>query len=126
MQALQALERLTAEPAAEHHAPESADSSARSSTHHPPSASGTRDDDYATSYKKEGPPSPTASSDAVPGKCRVSFDMVRLLAGPDGIDAMGRPAGVSPGHDMEAVVLSGGEQVCVFYTTVATHKNVHS
>lgn len=120
VQALQALERLTAESGAQHHAAESADSSAQSSTHHPPSAFGTGDDDYATSYGKEGPPGPSTSSDTVPGKCRVSFDMVRLLAGPDGIDAMGRPVGVSPGQDMEAAVLSGGEQVWIFNTTIAS------
>lgn len=117
MQALQALERLTAEPTAQHHASESA-----TPTGDDDDNDDDENDDDATLCEKEGPPSPTSSSAPVPGKCRVSFDMVRLLAGPDGMDAMGRPVGVLPGEDIEAAVLGGGEQVWVFNTTIAPLK----
>eukprot|EP00903_Cladosiphon_okamuranus_P008959 g8573.t1 len=40
-------------------------------------------------------------------RCRVDFDMIRLLTGPDGNDAGGRPVGVRPGDDVKAAVLSG-------------------
>lgn len=44
-------------------------------------------------------------------RCRVGFDIIRLLVGPDGSDAMGRPVGVAPGGNVEDTVLSGCHQV---------------
>lgn len=121
MQALQALERLTAESAAQHHASGSADFSAPSAS--PTGHDGDDDDDGdATLCEKEGPPSRTSTDAPVPRKCRVSFDIVRLLTGPEGMDAMGRPVGVLPGEDIEAAVLGGGEQVWVSNTTIASLK----
>lgn len=43
----------------------------------------------------------------VSGKCRVSLNMVRLLTGFDGNDAMGRPVGMTPGQDVETEVIEG-------------------
>lgn len=37
--------------------------------------------------------------------------MIRLLTGPDGNDAWGRPIGVGPGEDVEATVLGGGRSM---------------
>ncbi|CAM9653733.1 unnamed protein product [Ectocarpus fasciculatus] len=51
------------------------------------------------------------SSSPLPGgaaKCRVGFDVIRLLTGPDGYDAWGRPVGVEPGEDVETAVLGNG------------------
>ncbi|CBN77133.1 hypothetical protein Esi_0036_0098 [Ectocarpus siliculosus] len=57
----------------------------------------------------------TSSPSSLPGgaaKCRVGFGMIRLLTGPEGNDAGGRPVGVKPGEDVETAVLgSGGSKV---------------
>lgn len=54
-----------------------------------------------------------SSSSSGGERCRVGFDMIRLLMGPDGNDALGRSVGVGPGEDVEAVVLGGGRsKVC--------------
>lgn len=48
------------------------------------------------------------SSSSAGERCRVGFDIIRLLTGPDGNDAGGRPVGVRPGEDVKAAVLNGG------------------
>ncbi|CAM9852836.1 unnamed protein product [Scytosiphon promiscuus] len=54
----------------------------------------------------------TASMSSGGYRCRVGFDMVSLLTGPDGEDAGGTPVGVRPGEDVESAVLGGcGSQV---------------
>ena len=50
----------------------------------------------------------TESSSSAGERCRVGFDMIRLMTGPDGNDAGGRPVGVRPGEDVKAAVLSSG------------------
>ena len=85
---------------------------------------GTGDNDDAISSAKEDPPIPMGCGEAVPGKCRVSFDMIRLLAGPDGIDAMGRPVGVNLGQDMEAAFLGIAQQVWRWDTVIVASLKV--
>ncbi|CAN0273364.1 unnamed protein product, partial [Ectocarpus sp. 12 AP-2014] len=61
---------------------------------------------------REGGETPTSSLLGGAAKCRVGFGMIRLLTGPDGNDAGGRPVGVKPGEDVETTVLgSGGSKV---------------
>lgn len=72
-----------------------------------PAISGTEKDQSKNRKGKTKRPDTGAASE----RCRVGLDMVRLLAGPDGRDAMGRVVGVVQGQDVEAAVLGGCSQV---------------
>lgn len=62
-------------------------------------------------------------------RCRVGFDMIRLLTGPDANDAGGTPVGVRPGEDVEAAVLGGsGSKVwpgcCHDFGVMSEHRGI--
>lgn len=44
-------------------------------------------------------------------RCRVGFDMIRLLTGPDSNDTWGRRVGVGSGEDVEVTTLGGGHSM---------------
>lgn len=114
-QALRALERLTAAAGKPHNgvlAAISSSSGVPGQSTCRTGAAGTEGGDIVGRWEEGGEASAAAISSGVE-RCRVGFDMIRLLTGTDGRDARGRPVGMSPGEDVEAAVLSGSRsQVC--------------
>lgn len=51
------------------------------------------------------------SEKEIPARCRVGLDLIGLLVGSGGHDAVGREVGVGPGESVEAAVLSNASQV---------------
>lgn len=64
----------------------------------------------------DGGGSGDGSGSAALWRCRVGFDLIDLLTGADGCDAMGKPVGVSPGQDLGAALLDGCAKVRLAWT----------
>ncbi|CAM9162897.1 unnamed protein product, partial [Sphacelaria rigidula] len=51
------------------------------------------------------------SEEEIPARCRVGLDLIGLLVGSGGHDAMGREVGVGPGEAVEAAGLNNRSQI---------------